>query len=98
MKRRLPVVAIVLLGACGDPGPRTVEDRVDDHAIVSEVNRLLSRVDGLDRHRIRVSCTDGKVTLGGEVRDDATAARAVEAAGNARGAVSVEDRMQRPAR
>ncbi|NUN50253.1 MAG: BON domain-containing protein [Candidatus Brocadiae bacterium] len=92
------ILAAGLCAGCGGPEPRTVEDRVDDHAIASEVSRLLSRVDGIDRHQIRVESVEGRVRLTGEVPDDAAAERACAATLRARGVVSVVDQLRRVGR
>jgi osmotically-inducible protein OsmY len=91
----------VLLAACGcgaPEGPRTEEERVDDHAIAADVNRALSRIDGIDRLRVKIDCARGTVVLSGPVRDDAAARAACRAAEDVKGVKEVLDRLDRTGR
>jgi osmotically-inducible protein OsmY len=92
------LLALTLL-ACGcsgsGNGTRTEEDRIDDHAIEADVNRAISRVDGVDRLRVRIESIRGIVTLSGKVRDEAAAKGALEAAAKVSGVKKVTDALER---
>lgn len=94
----IALALLVLASGCAGGGgehPRTSEEKVDDHSIEADVNRALSRVEGVDRLKLKIECVSGKVVLSGSVRDEAAAKAALEAAGKVHGVVGVEDRLER---
>lgn len=95
MKRQMVFLAIFAAGCAGGGNePRTEEDRVDDHTIEADVNRALSRVDGVDRLKLKIESIRGKVVLSGRVRDAAAAKAAVEAAAKVHGVQEVVDKTE----
>lgn len=100
MKRLIAVMGVVLLAGCGGGEgtrePRTDDEKVDDQAIAAEINRVLSRIDGIDRLKVRIEVARGHVTLSGPARDDAAAKAACEAARGVSGVEGVRDLLERP--
>jgi len=95
MKRLLLLIVLGAVGCGGGSSGRTEEDRIDDHAIESDVSRVLTRVPGVDRLRIRIESTGGRVTLSGSVPGEEGAKAACEAARKVDGVVEVIDRLVR---
>lgn len=99
MKRLAVVLALALAAGCGGgegtSKPRTDRERVDDQSIAAEVNRVLSRVDGVDRLKVKIDVSRGHVTLSGPARDEAAAQAACEAARKVGGVEEVRDLLER---
>lgn len=98
--RSLWLLAVLALAAGCGSGPddnraRTDAEKVDDQAIAAEVNRVLSRVAGVDRLKLRIEVSRGHVALSGPVRDDEAARAACDAARKVDGVVDVADRLAR---
>lgn len=100
MKRLLLLWALGAAAGCGggEGHVRTDEERADDQSIAAEVNRVMSRVEGVDRLRLRIDVVSGRVTLSGNVRSDEAAKAACEAAKKVKDVLEVVDRMEREAR
>lgn len=95
MKYAILIGSLFVAGCSTPEGPRTEDERVDDHSIAADVNRAISRVDGVDRLRVRIDCHRGTVVLTGPVRDDSAARAACKAAEAVKGVKEVLDRLDR---
>ncbi|KAF0240565.1 MAG: hypothetical protein FD180_4876 [Planctomycetota bacterium] len=99
--KRVMAISVVLAfaaGGCagdGETRARTDEELVADQAIAAEVNRALSRVDGVDRLKIQIEVVRGIVSLSGPVRDQAAAKAAYDAAERVDGVKGIRDMMKR---
>ncbi len=100
MNRLIAVLGLVFLAGCGGgegtSRPRTDDEKVDDQAIAAEINRVLSRVEGIDRLKVRIEVARGYVTLSGPARDEGAAKAACEAAAGVSGVEGVRDLLERP--
>ena len=100
MKRVMAISVVLAFAAGGCVGDETTRARTDeelvaDQAIAAEVNRALSRVDGVDRLKIQIEVVRGIVSLSGPVRDQAAAKAACDATERVDGVKGIRDMMKR---
>jgi hyperosmotically inducible protein len=75
-------------------GETTVEQRVDDAALVAEIEGRIAADPGLSTFNIDVDVNQGVVTLSGTVENDAARMRAAEVARGVSGVVRVENQLE----
>ena len=96
--KSLAWVALVVAAGCtggGTTTARTDEELVADQAIAAEVNRALSRVEGVDRLKIQIEVVRGIVSLSGPVSDESAAKAACAAARKVDGVKGIRDLLER---
>ncbi|MEK7467615.1 MAG: BON domain-containing protein [Planctomycetota bacterium] len=96
--KRLALLALLVAAGCTGSGTttaRTDDELVEDQAIAAEVNRALSRVEGVDRLKIQIEVVRGIVSLTGPVSDEASAKAACAAARRVDGVKGVRDLLER---
>jgi osmotically-inducible protein OsmY len=96
--RTLALLALVVAAGCTGSGTttaRTDDELVADQAMAAEVNRALSRVDGVDRLKIQIEVVRGIVSLSGPVSDETAAKAACAAARKVNGVKGIRDLLER---
>ena len=96
--RSFALLAFLVAAGCTGSGTttaRTDEELVEDQAIAAEVNRALSRVEGVDRLKIQIEVVRGIVSLLGPVSDESAAKAACAAARKVSGVKGIRDLLER---